>query len=80
MESKPFWENALARVLTILFAALIAGCNSQPYMGDQPQIGPAKPATDVTIEMEGSGTVCVTENNVRTCVPRVDQDVTEKSS
>ncbi len=48
-------------------------------MGDQPQIRPAKPATDVTIEMEGSQTICVTENSVRTCVPRVDEAVMGES-
>lgn len=80
MASRPFWESVLSRVLIVLMLALIAGCNSQPYMGDQPQIGPATPATDVTIEMEGPDTVCVTENDVRTCVPRVDQDVVEESS
>lgn len=80
MELRPFWESVLSRVLIVLIVTLIVGCSSQRYMGDQPQIGPAKPASDVTIEMEGPDTVCVTENNVRTCVPRVDQGVVEESS
>lgn len=56
-----------------LLAPLIAmaGCSTQGYMGDQPQIGPVKPASEVTVEMEGDDMVCVTENSIRTCVPRV---------
>ena len=68
------------RLMFALAIVLTAGCASQSHMGDRPPIGPSQPAADVTVEMEGADTVCVTENGIRTCVPRVDQSIAEDDS
>lgn len=62
------------RLGSLIPLMLMLGCTSQGYMGDQPQIGPSKPATDVTVELQGDDMICVTENAVRTCVPRVGEE------
>lgn len=68
------------RVIFAMAFIVTSGCAAQSHMGDRPPIGPSQPSTDVTVEIEGVDTVCVTENGIRTCVPRVDQTITEGNS
>ncbi len=53
----------------LLAVALLSGCASQTYMNDTPQMAPGGSSGAIQVETVDEDTVCVTENDVRTCVP-----------
>ena len=64
-----------------LLTLLLSACQGNGPMQDTGTIRPVRPAGEViTVEPGAGDTLCVTEDDIRTCVPRVGEGAREETN